>query len=178
MITLNSSRATSHGLHIIRAFSMIWPWCIIQECKGGRVFLFPTTIEGLNFFQVLLCWCFARNIIPPCFVLQYVIFNLLWVLLFNLSIVIYLSLVNTSKSIHLYNSSPDFNYFLCQCISMYFFRSVSMFTKTRLSIVPLLVCSKRRHTLYIITLYSHRWQCGISMTSFPISQTVVKSGVC
>lgn len=60
---------------------------------------------------------------------------------------------------------------------MYFFSAVSMFTKTRLSIVPLLFCSKRINTLYIITLYSHRWQCGISMTSFPISQTAVRSGV-
>lgn len=125
---------------------------------------------------VMLMFCKKRYPTLFCFAICY--FNLLWVLLFNLSIVIYLSLVNTPKSIHLYNSSPDFNYFLCQCISMYFFRSVSMFTKTRLSIVPLLVCSKRRHTLYIITLYSHRWQCGISMTSFPISQTIVKSGVC
>lgn len=66
---------------------------------------------------------------------------------------------------------------MCQCISMYFFSAVSMFTKTRLSIVPLLFCSKRINTLYIITLYSHRWQCGISMTSFPISQTAVRSGV-
>lgn len=66
---------------------------------------------------------------------------------------------------------------MCQCISMYFFSAVSMFTKTRLSIVPLLFCSKRRNTLYIITLYSHRWQCGISMTSFPIRQTAVRSGV-
>lgn len=125
---------------------------------------------------VMLMFCKKRYPTLFCFAICY--FNLLWVLLFNLSIVIYLSLVNTPKSIHLYNSSPDFNYFLCQCISMYFFRSVSMFTKTRLSIVPLLVCSKRWHTLYIITLYSHRWQCGNSMTSFPISQTVVKSGVC
>lgn len=119
MITLNSSRATFDGLHIIRAFSMMCPWCIIQECKGEGVFLFPTTIEGLNFFQVLLCWCFARNIIPPCFVLQ-CYFNLLWVLLFNLSIVIYLSLVNTSKSIHLYNSSPDFNYFVPMHFNVFF----------------------------------------------------------
>lgn len=59
---------------------------------------------------VILMFCKKRYPTLFCFAICY--FNLLWVLLFNLSIVIYLSLVNTSKSIHLYNSSPDFNYFV------------------------------------------------------------------
>lgn len=117
MITLNSSRATFDGLHIIRAFSMIWPWCIIQECKGGRSSYHYWRIKFLS-STVMLMFCKKHYPTLFCFAICY--FNLLWVLLFNLSIVIYLSLVNTSKSIHLYNSSPDFNYFVPMHFNVFF----------------------------------------------------------
>lgn len=112
-----------------------------------------------------------------CFAICYFIYYKYY--FFNLSIVIYLSLVNTPKSISLCDSSPDFNFFVCQCILMYFFRSVSAFTEANyLYSSTVAFGNKMRNALYIKPLYSHKWQCGISVTSFPISQTVVRSGVC
>lgn len=170
--------ATFLGLYAIRVlFHMptVYPSGIYRRW----VFLLSTTIEGLNFFQKLLCWCFTWYLIPPCFVLQYVILIYYKYYFFNLSIVIYLSLVNTPKSISLCDSSPDFNFFVCQCILMYFFRSVSAFTEANcLYSSTVAFGNKMRNALYIKPLYSHKWQCGISVTSFPISQIVVRSGVC
>lgn len=66
----------------------------------------------IKFLSSTVMLMFCKKHYPTLFCFAICYFNLLWVLLFNLSIVIYLSLVNTSKSIHLYNSSPDFNYFV------------------------------------------------------------------